>query len=165
MAPNPPDDLQFDRRLTASAVERIEEIVRETGMFSDAEVRIARELLDDGLRRPDKSGYRFLVVRRHGEIAGYTCWGHIDGTAASYDLYWIAVDPAAHRTGLGTALLRATEDAIRTMGGERIYVETSGRPDYAPTRAFYERSGYARVAHLPDFYGPQDDKLIYQTTV
>jgi hypothetical protein len=42
-----------------------------------------------------------------------------------------------------------------------VYVETSGRRDYAPTRAFYERAGYRPEARLADFYAPGDDKWIY----
>ena len=46
-------------------------------------------------------------------------------------------------------------------GGRRVYVETSGRAQYEPTRRFYEACGYAREAVLTDFYAPGDDKVIY----
>ncbi|MGH7286410.1 MAG: hypothetical protein ACREI8_00100, partial [Myxococcota bacterium] len=42
-----------------------------------------------------------------------------------------------------------------------VYVETSGRRDYEPTRAFYERAGYVAEARLADFYAPGDDKIVY----
>ncbi len=38
---------------------------------------------------------------------------------------------------------------------------TVSRADYAPTRAFYERRGYARVATIPGYYAPSDDLVIY----
>ena len=42
-----------------------------------------------------------------------------------------------------------------------IIVETAGRADYRPTRAFYEARGYHRAAVIPDFYAPGDDQLVY----
>jgi hypothetical protein len=42
-----------------------------------------------------------------------------------------------------------------------VVVETSSRADYAPTRAFYERRGYARTASIPAYYEPDDDLVIY----
>ena len=72
----------------------------------------------------------------------------------------MAVDPALHGAGVGTALLHAME--ARLAGVARlVVVETAGRPDYAPTRAFYEGRGYRAVSRIPDFYAPGDDQVVY----
>jgi hypothetical protein len=42
-----------------------------------------------------------------------------------------------------------------------MYLDTSGRAQYAPTRAFYEHKGYGVAARLEDFFAPGDDKVIY----
>jgi hypothetical protein len=42
-----------------------------------------------------------------------------------------------------------------------MYVETSSRPQYGPTRTFYRRLGYRSAAELPDFYGPGDGQVIF----
>jgi ribosomal protein S18 acetylase RimI-like enzyme len=82
----------------------------------------------------------------------------------TFDLYWMAVEPAAQGAGIGTALVRAMEDRLR--GHARlIIVETAGRADYGPTRAFYEARGYHRAAVIPDFYAPGDDQLVYTKTL
>jgi ribosomal protein S18 acetylase RimI-like enzyme len=47
------------------------------------------------------------------------------------------------------------------MGGERLVLETSGRPDYERSRRFYERAGFTVQGRIPDFYKPGDDCLIY----
>ena len=39
--------------------------------------------------------------------------------------------------------------------------ECSNRPQYQPTRGFYERCGYHEEAVLTDFYGPGDSKVIF----
>src|SRR5260370_453347 len=69
--------------------------------------------------------------------------------------------PARQREGLGTELLRAVEDRLKTDRGRLVVVETSSRTDYAPTRAFYERRGYTQAARLPGYYAPGDDLVIY----
>ena len=46
-----------------------------------------------------------------------------------------------------------------------MYLDTSGRAQYAPTRAFYERKGYRVAARLEDFFAPGDDKVIYVRTL
>ncbi len=57
--------------------------------------------------------------------------------------------------------MKKVEEKIKEMGGKRIYVETSSREQYKPTRSFYSRCGYRKEATLEDFYCPGDDKVIY----
>jgi D-alanine-D-alanine ligase len=141
--------------------EAVQAIVASTGFFNPAEVAVAVELVDERLAKGPASGYHFVFAERAGQVEGYACYGHIAGTAASYDLYWIAVDASSRRGGLGRLLLSESELLIHEAGGRRIYIETSNRPQYVPTRAFYERCGYQLDALLKDFYGPGDDKAIF----
>ena len=141
--------------------EAVRAVVAATGFFSEAEVAIAVELVDERLARGPGSGYEFLFAEADGGTLGYTCYGPIAGTTASWDLYWIVVAPARQGRGHGRALLARTEALIRAAGGRQLYADTSSRPQYVPTRDFYERSGFLRAATLPDFYGPGDGKVIY----
>jgi D-alanine-D-alanine ligase len=141
---------------------RVERLVREAGVFSEPEIALAVSLAEDALvHGAEASGHHFLFADRGERALGYSCFGPIDGTAGSFDLYWIVVGAAGQGRGLGRRLLAESEARIRAQGGRRVYVETSGRRDYAPTRAFYERAGYAVEARLADFYAPGDDKWIY----
>ncbi len=140
-------------------------IVLATGMFHDYEVDVAVELVEERLARGPASGYFFVIAERAGQVIGYTCYGPIACTAGSFDLYWIAVRPDCQGQGLGRALLAASEERIAASAGRLIYIETSCRPQYAPTRAFYERCGYRLEATLRDFYAPGDDKAIYVRSV
>ena len=75
-----------------------------------------------------------------GRLAGWICWGPTPCTVGTWDLYWIAVDPALQ--GAGSATLLVDEMERRLAGQARlVVVETAGRADYAPTRAFYEAAG------------------------
>jgi len=153
--------MSFRERLRSADIDAIRSLVAQTKVFSRAEVEIAVEVATAGLQSGEASGYHFHVAEDAGRLAGFTAFGPIPATAASWDLYWIAVDPAGQRQGLGGRLLAAGEARAAALGCRRIYVDTSGRAAYAPARAFYERHGYRREATLADFYAPGDAKLIY----
>ncbi|HZE74952.1 MAG TPA: GNAT family N-acetyltransferase [Gemmatimonadales bacterium] len=104
--------------------------------------------------------YTALGADAEGRLVGWICWGPTPCTLGTYDLYWMAVDPAAQRGGVGTALLVEMERQL--VGRARlIVVETAGRADYAATRGFYESRGYRPTARIPEFYAPGDDLVIY----
>jgi ribosomal protein S18 acetylase RimI-like enzyme len=96
-----------------------------------------------------------------GETVAYSCYGLIPCTLHSYDLYWIATHKDFMNKGIGRALLRETENAIWKSGGTGIYVETSSKDQYSPTRAFYDNNGYILKARYEDFYDRGDDKCVY----
>jgi D-alanine-D-alanine ligase len=146
------------RTLTAADRRRIEEISRAVGLFRADEIAVALEVFDAEVAgSPD---YNALGAEHDGRLAGWICWGPTPCTLGTFDLYWMAVEPALHGAGVGTALLHAME--ARLAGVARlIVVETAGRPDYAPTRAFYEARGYRAVSRIPDFYAPGDDQVVY----
>ncbi|MBN2061597.1 MAG: GNAT family N-acetyltransferase [Deltaproteobacteria bacterium] len=151
----------MSHEVTPGHLDEVKELVTATGFFSSEEIDIAGELIEDCLIKGDGSGYFFLFAYHEGRLAGYTCFGPIPGTAASYDLYWIAVHPDYQKKGIGLKLLSETEVLIKKKGGSRIYVDTSNRLLYSGTRAFYRRSGYRLAAVLDDFYNRGDGKAIY----
>ncbi|MEJ5348768.1 MAG: GNAT family N-acetyltransferase [Desulfosoma sp.] len=154
-------DLSFRNYLVPSDLETLDRITAQTGFFNEEELSVARDLARQSLGTGAESGYFFVLSEYAGRVVGYTCYGPILGTAGRYELYWIVVDPAFQGQGIGRKLLQETESAIGRAGGQRVYVETSSRDTYEPTRRFYVRAGYAFVALHPDFYGPEDHKIIY----
>ena len=141
--------------------EAVAQITAATNMFHPPEVAVAVELVDDRLKIGAQSDYKFVFAELDHRAVGYTSYGPIALTAASYDLYWIAVDKACHGQKIGWSLMKKTEELIHEAGGQRVYIETSSRHPYAPTRGFYLRCGYREEARLKDFYAPGDDKVIY----
>ncbi len=141
--------------------EAVRRLVESTGVFSPVEIDVAVELVDDRLKRGRQSDYHFVFAEEGGRTVGYTCYGPIALTAASFDLYWIAVDKTMHGRKIGRLLLERSEEIILEAGGRQVYIETSNRHHYAPTRGFYLRRGYQQEALLKDFYAPGDDKVIY----
>lgn len=156
-----PYPVQIRTEVRPSDVEAVRRIVESTGFFHAHETAIAVELVEERLNRGPASGYEFVFADAGGRPAGYTCYGLIGCTQASYDLYWIAVAQDRQGLGLGRVLLEESERRIAAAGGRRVYIETSNRPLYVPTRGFYLRCGYEQEAVLKDFYAPDDDKVIY----
>jgi len=153
------------RDARAGDPEVVRDITESTGFFYAEEVATAVELVDERLAKGPASGYSFVFAEEAGRTLGYACFGPIACTKASFDLYWIAVHADARGKGLGTVLLEESERLIRAAGGGRVYIETSSRPLYEPTRAFYLARGYREEARLADFYGPGDAKVIYVKVV
>jgi acetoin utilization deacetylase AcuC-like enzyme/GNAT superfamily N-acetyltransferase len=153
--------LDWRNGVMADDVGRVRSLVASTGMFSSAEVDIAGELVTERLTKGIRSGYHFILAERGSSLVAYACYGLIEGTQGSFDLYWIAVAPEEQRKGLGAQVYARAEAAMRKAGAKHIYVDTSSSDRYAPTRGFYQRMGFVEEARLPDFYGEGDGKVIY----
>ena len=147
---------------------RVSELLIATAAFSTDEVAVALELFDetfDPACRPEHGvdDYAFIGAYENEDLIGYVCFGPTPATEGTYDLYWLAVDPAAQGRGAGRALVRAVEQDVVRRGGRMLVVETSSRADYAHTREFYARGGYVEAARVRDFYAPADDRIILTT--
>jgi len=140
-------------------VAAVRSITAATGYFSADEVEVAVELIEDRLSKGESSEYEFIFADIDGSTVGYASFGEIACTIGSYDLYWIAVHPDQQSSGIGRKLLNEAERLIEAAGGRRIYVETSSRSQYQPTRDFYLRCGYRIDADQADFYAPGDGKV------
>ncbi|MDA8125073.1 MAG: GNAT family N-acetyltransferase [Deltaproteobacteria bacterium] len=152
------------QQVRSADCEAVGRLVRATGFFSEEEAGIAVELVDERLLKGESSGYFFLLAEAKDRLLGYSCFGPIPGSTHSYDLYWIAVDPEAQGKGIGKRLLIESERIMAARGARRIYADTSSRPQYEPTHAFYRSCGYREEAFLRDFYGPGDGKVIFVKT-
>jgi D-alanine-D-alanine ligase len=156
-----PMEITWREEPRPSDMKIVRDIVVSSGFFSEAEIDVAVELVQERLNKGLASGYHFLFAERKGAIIGYACFGPIPCTLESYDVYWIALKNELRGGGLGRLILKQVENKIMEMGGKRIYVETSSRDQYKPTQSFYRRCGYREEAVLKDFYSPGDHKVIF----
>lgn len=146
------------RAATRGDREAVAAITRASGLFRDDEIDVALEVFDAAMG--GDASYTVVVSEAGARVAGWICWGATPCTQGTYDMYWLAVDPARHGAGIGSQLVREMERRLSGTG-RLIVVETADRPDYAPTRAFYEGRGYERAATIPGYYAPGDDLVIY----
>jgi ribosomal protein S18 acetylase RimI-like enzyme len=162
--------------MSAKYRSRVRDILVATNVFREAETDVAIELFDEVFGAPmsvegaapqyhpapASSDYFFLgAFTPEEELAGFACYGPTPGTDRTYDLYWIAVDPAMQGTGCGTILLNEVERRLKGQNARLVVVETSSRSDYKNTRGFYIRRGYTEAARACDFYAPSDDRITF----
>ena len=136
-------------------------LLGETGFFTQDEIAIAMELIDVVLDKQDQKDYTVFVCEEKGEVLGYYCIGPTPATQATFDMYWIAVKPAAQGRGVGKALDAHAERLLRSKQGNLVIAETSSQPRYESTRKFYAARGYAELARIRDYYRPGDDLVVY----
>jgi len=150
---------------------RVAELLVSTAVFSPAEIDVALQLFDASMAVAGVAGaddaqladYEFTGAFEGERLIGYACAGPTPATEGTFDLYWLAVDAAAQGKGIGTTLVREVERGLRDRGARMLLVETSSRPDYSNTRAFYDRCGYTEAARIRDFYAPADDRIMLTT--
>jgi GNAT superfamily N-acetyltransferase len=135
---------------------RVAELLVSTRVFSDEEVAVALQLFDVSVDE-------FTGAFEGERLLGYACAGPTPATDGTFDLYWLAVDPAVQGRGVGRRIVHDVERQLRERGARMLLVETSSRPDYSKTRAFYARCGYTESARIRDFYAPADDRIMLTT--
>jgi ribosomal protein S18 acetylase RimI-like enzyme len=153
------------RELTAYDRAALAHMLGAVPQFKPDEVAVALELIDAALADPKGSGYECLVAEQDGALCGYICVGPTPMTDATWDLYWIAVDPRQQGRGIGRALYAAFVERMLARGGRQVRIETSSKEDYAATGGFYERLGFRIEGRLRDFYAEGDDLLTFYRRV
>jgi ribosomal protein S18 acetylase RimI-like enzyme len=118
-----PDETLFALQRAAYAVE--------AEIIGDDRIPPLRESLEEFRAQP----LLWLGAMDDGDrLAGAIAWTE---TAEEVDLDRLVVDPAAHRRGIGRALVK---EVMARAGGRRIVVST-GR-DNVPARTLYEKLGF-----------------------
>lgn len=140
----------------------ISDILSSTESFYEEEIDIAIQVAEEYLKKGEvKSGYSFILAEKENIPIAYACYGKAPCTKDSYDLYWLAVHEDYRGMGIGKQLMMQVEESVIELSGKHIWIETSSRDIYVPTRRFYQKIGYRVVAELPNFYGKNDNKIIY----
>ncbi len=144
-----------DRAPLASLLARI-------AVFDAEDRSVAMELLGIVLEQPGQKDYLCIVAAGPKDMPlGYACFGPTPLTEGTFDLYWIAVDPACAGQGVGTRLLQGVEEQVRQAQGRMMVLETSSMQCYAQTRQFYLKCGYTLAETIPDFYCEGEDRVTY----
>lgn len=153
--------INYRENVVPADVEIVTDIVKSTGFFNQEEIHMAAELVEDRLTDGLSSGYYFIFAEINGHVVAYSCYGPVQGTQSSFDIYWIATHNDHRGKGIGKIVIDETEKRIALAKGKNVYVETASKPQYEPTRKFYLSCGYTLEARLKQFYADDDDKLIY----
>ncbi len=158
-------EIKIRDKVTKQDPEYVREIVTSTGFFHDFEIDVAVELVEITVLNGTEEGYYFIFADYNGKPIGYCCYGLIPCTKSSYDIYWIAVHNDYRGKGIGKIILQKTEEEVKKLGGTGIYLETSSKDLYIPTRQFYTNAAYKTEVVIKDFYDVGDDKYIFSKRV
>ena len=108
---------------------------------SNARYAVQAEVLDGYVAESEGVGRGLLLLKYHGALGA--------------EVFWMAVEPALHRKGIGQALVEAAIADARKRGVRYLFVATLHPDDpdelYLRTRRFYEAMGFVYVLdeHFP----------------
>jgi ribosomal protein S18 acetylase RimI-like enzyme len=143
------------RPVTATDLPALRRVIDATGLFPSETLG---EMLSANL---DGAGQDiWLTVDRGGAVAvAYAAPERM--TEGTWNLYLIAVHPDSQGQGVGSAIVTEVETLLAAKGAHLLLVETSGKPEFERTRAFYRKAGYAEEARIRDFYQAGEDKVVF----
>ena len=95
------------------------------------------------------------------DVIGFAQYGRLEITDRAWCLFWIAVDNKFRGSGVGSKLLSEVEKQITYLNGRVLFIETSSKTSYEPTRQFYLRHNYTVAASIKDYYSSGDSKVIF----
>jgi ribosomal protein S18 acetylase RimI-like enzyme len=149
------------RPTTPEDIEALTAIAERTSVFKPHEIVALGEVLDDYFAVNHDEGHRSYTADSDGRVAGFVYFAPVAMTDRTWDLWWIAVDPASQGSGVGKKLILFAEDEMRKAGGRLLTIDTADTREYEPTRRFYLRVGYLLAATLPDYYRDGEGKCIF----
>jgi len=162
------------RAATLDDLATIKRIAVDAQMFSTDEVDVFDDMLAGALDG-SLEDHHWLVAGARAPGAGAGAGESVAVRGAAYfapepfadrvwNLYFLAVDPGTHGTGVGTGLIDHVEAALVRRGESEarvLLVETSSTQQYQRTRAFYAARGFTDEARVREYYGPGDDKVVF----
>ncbi|TPV96718.1 MAG: GNAT family N-acetyltransferase [Myxococcales bacterium FL481] len=151
------------RAASASDLAAIEALAVAAKMFPKEQVGFLSEQFNAAARGAIEDAC-WLVMEREGAVVGAVNYAPEPYSDRLWNLYFIVVEPNSQGQGLGKMLMEHVENALRERGesdARVLIVETSSTRQYEGTRAFYAGLGYTKEAVVRQFYGPDDDKVVF----
>lgn len=103
----------------------------------------------------------WLTCEDEGAAIGFCYSVPEQMTDGTWNMLAVAVLPSRQGQRIGGAIVRALEEMLREKGNRILIVDTSGVEEFAQTREFYRKNGYAEEARIRDFWALGDDKVTF----
>lgn len=105
-----------------------------------------------------------LALEEREAIVGFAGAFYHSGWRAGH-VYTVNVDPNARGRGFGRLLMGALEERVAKLGATRMLLEVN--VENADAIRLYERTGYARVKRLKDYYTTyaERDAFLYEKSL
>ncbi len=152
------------RPATSDELEPIKTIAVDAEMFTIDEVPFLDEMIG-GAFDGSLEGHEWIVATdKTGAVVAAANYAPEPYSDRMWNLYFLAVSPSFQGEGLGGQLVSHVEQTLAALGDDVarvLVVETSSTDQYARTRDFYANQGYDKEATIRQFYGPEDNKVIF----
>lgn len=148
------------RLATCEDLPRIRMLLEDSQVFPENELEDAVNMLARYVRYPDPRELSTYVYYIGLDLAAMVSYGAGLGEG-TYELYWLCVSPKHRERGLGSKLLKFSEDRMAEYGARMIFVETSTNPEYASAQGLYERMGYSKEGIVKDYFADGNHRITY----
>jgi ribosomal protein S18 acetylase RimI-like enzyme len=132
-------------------------VVDETGLFPG---EMLPDMVSDFLSGQDIQDI-WLTCEEGGKPVGFCYAAPEKLTDGTWNMLAIAVHPSGQGRGHGSAIVQSLEAILHRHGHRVLIADTSGKDEFAQTRAFYRKNGYSEEARIRDFWAKGDDKVIF----
>lgn len=132
-----------------------------SGVFKPDELDAIHAMLDEYHATNAANGHCILTYEDNGTLVAIVYFAPKAFTDRVWELLMIVVDTSRHRQGIGSKMLLAVEHAVRALNGRLLLIETSDTTNFERARLFYVKHGYAKVAHIPDYFADGDGKASF----
>ena len=143
-------------------VATVEKIVKSTGFFEAVfdEIDSVKADVSRIIKNPDGEE-KIIFAEVDGAPMAFAVFGRECCCDALVYRSWICVDNSLRGMGLGKKLMDEVLADVWAAGARKLLLQTSGRPQYAPTRAFYEKLGFKNEAEIADYYTAGESSVFY----
>ena len=151
------------RIVTTADIEPIKQIAIDTNMFGPDDVDFFDEMIT-GFIKGTMDDNHWLVVEHDTTVVAAAYYAPEPFSDRMWNLYFISVAPDLRGHGIGGDLLDYIEEQLQACGSDIarvLIVETSSTDQYARTRDFYLQHNYDEEARIRDFYGHNDNKVVF----
>jgi ribosomal protein S18 acetylase RimI-like enzyme len=149
------------RTATLTDIPAVRDIAIGTGLFdADGWLEVEPIMVDSVSGALD--GHVWIVLEDDtGTVLGAAYYAPEPFAHRMWNMYFLGVRPGHQGDGTGGALVRHVEAVLRERGERVLIIETSSTDTYEATRRFYRSHGYDEEARIREFYGPNDDKVVF----
>ena len=135
-------------------------MARACGLFTTDEMEFFAADIHAFFDSDEENGKMWLVDEDDGTVlaAAYLAAEMADRV---WNLLFIAVRPDLKGKGRGGALLQHVEAMLEEQGQRMLVIDTSGLPEFEPTRRFYLKHDYDLAAEIPDYWTDGDAKIVF----
>lgn len=151
------------RPLSAEDRDDVRDLALINKMFAPDEMSGLDEMLD-GYLAGALQDHHWVVAESAGAVTGAGYYAPEPFGDRVWNLYFLAVHPQVHGRGVGSAIVDHLVDHLRSLGdavARVLLVETSSTAAYAQARGFYTARGFVEEARIRQYYGPEDDKVVF----